>query len=133
MPSSISPFPFSFLSTFSFHFYFVCSKGRGLEMLKVSDVTEWLPYVNINLSFVTVLCRPENYAICFTCQFNLNPSKDVTHLSKDIYDTRYSFQNILIPINLNLGRHFRVCCAEYLNISFVTKCKHAFVNKHFKI
>lgn len=33
-----------------------------------------MPYVNINLSFVTMLCRPLNHKICFTCQYNLNPS-----------------------------------------------------------
>jgi hypothetical protein len=79
-------FPFIFLFSI---FYFVYGKGRWLKMLEVSDVTEWLPCVNINLSFVTMLCRPENYTICFTCQFNLDPSKDVTYLSKDIYDIRY--------------------------------------------
>lgn len=48
--------------------------GEGWTLLKVCDVTEWLPFVNINLSFVTMLCRPRNHKICFTRQYNLDPS-----------------------------------------------------------
>lgn len=55
----------------------------------VSDVREWLPYVNINLSCVTMLRKTQNREIYFTCQFDLDPSKDVTHLPKDIRDIRY--------------------------------------------
>jgi hypothetical protein len=74
LPYCSSLFSLSLSSSFSI-FYFTCRNGRGLKMLKVCDVTEWLPYVNINLSFVTMLCRPWNHKICFTCQYNLDPSK----------------------------------------------------------
>jgi hypothetical protein len=65
---------YSFLSSFSFFSISRVVMGEGWTLLKVCDVTEWLPFVNINLSFVTMLCGPSNHKICFTCQYNLYPS-----------------------------------------------------------
>jgi hypothetical protein len=120
LPSSSSLYSHS-LSHLFFSIFFISRviMGEGWILLKVCDVTEWLPFVNINLSFVTMLCRPRNHKICFTCQYNLDPSIRRRHvLSKDIYDIRYSLYNILILIHLNLMRHFTLRYTKCLKITF---------------
>jgi len=74
----------------SFLLFFFISRvvmGEDWILLKVCDVTEWLPLVNINLSFVTMLCRPRNHKICFTCQYNLDPSIRRRHVYPKTYTT----------------------------------------------